>query len=245
MRIKSQLEKLGLTEKEATTYLAALEIGNGSVLDVAKEAGMAKSTVHDTVEELVKLGFLHKYMKGKRAYFTAADPKILIRKIEERSAIAEDILPDLNARYIKGDDRPRVQFYEGEWGVEKVLNQILSEAKSVLSIASPGENFTTLPEYFPWFPERRAKKGIKLRAIFDDSPMARERASHDKEHLRESRIIKTEKPFGTLTFIWQSKTAIITYRNHFSAIVIENTDIAESYRVMFEEMWRHSPRVSE
>ncbi len=243
MRIKTQLEKLGLTKKEAGVYITALDIGNGSILDIAKEAELAKSTTHDTVNNLVKRGFLHKYMKGKRAYFTPADPKILVRKIEERSVIAEALLPELNARYIKGDDRPRVKFYEGEWGTEKVLNQILSEAKSVLSIASPGQNFTILRDYFPWFPERRAEKGIRLRAIFDDSPKSRERASHDKEHLRTSKIIKTDRPFGTLTLIWESKTAIITYRNHFAAVVIENTDIADSYRVMFEEIWKYSPKV--
>ena len=243
MQLAKQLEKLGLTSHEAKVYLAALEVPNGGVADIGRRAGVAKSTAHDVLGNLLSKGLVHKYIKGKRARFTASDPQTLKRKLEEQQGVADTVMPELSARFESAGRVPRVQFYEGEAELEKVFDQITEEAEELMTITSPHQTFANLPNFFPDVPKKRLEAGIPLRAIFTDSKVARERAATDKEFLRTTKLIKTENPFGTLTYIWQNKVALISFKHNYTALLIENKDIADSYRVTFETLWEHVPDV--
>ena len=53
---KEKLQKLGLSDKEASVYLAMLELGPSVVSDIAKKANINRSTVYVVLEFLKKRG---------------------------------------------------------------------------------------------------------------------------------------------------------------------------------------------
>ena len=56
--MKEKLEKLGFSPKEADVYISLLELGSAVVSDVAKKAGINRSTAYVLLESLEKKGFV-------------------------------------------------------------------------------------------------------------------------------------------------------------------------------------------
>ena len=64
------LKQLGLLEKEAKVYLASLELGEATVLELAKKSALNRTTVYVEIEKLGQRGLVSSIEKGKKRYFS-------------------------------------------------------------------------------------------------------------------------------------------------------------------------------
>ena len=71
----NELKKFGLSEKEARVYLAALELGQASVQDIAKKSAVNRATTYLMIESLEKRGLMYKLIKNKKKLFAADTPE--------------------------------------------------------------------------------------------------------------------------------------------------------------------------
>src|SRR4051812_35603168 len=101
-----ELQDLGLSEKEARVYLAALEIGQATADQLAKQANIKRPTTYVQLESLMKMGLMSTYEEGKKTYFTPESPdtlkKIFESKKREFEAREQDltaILPELVRKF--------------------------------------------------------------------------------------------------------------------------------------------------
>ena len=241
MKNVKDLMKLGLSGREARTYIACLEIGNGTIIEISRKAELAKSTTHDTLKSLVKKGYIHPYLRGKRKIYSAVEPEILQKKVDLQRTIVAEILPELQAIYNDKSNKPRVRFFEGEEGVKTVLEEILREADEILAVASVDDVFSLLPQYFPKFTAERVAQGIPARIIFRNTKMAHSRKALDHKELRRSKIVDSKIPFYSMLFIWNSKVAIMTFKKQYSILVTEDHGTAQIIRAMAELVWDHTP----
>lgn len=244
MKIKTALKSIGLTEKESEIYKATLELGNGSVIDIAKQSGIPKSTVAEVLDKLVKADYLKKYIKNNKGRYTVSDPSLIMNKLRNQQDIFSSVLPEIIAMYNKGADKPRVQFYEGVWGVKKLLNEILDEAKSLKGFSSPEEVFAGIPEIISDFVNERVKRKIPIQLIFTDSKMARERHGLRDKVLRESKIINIGKQFTSTIWIWENKVAIISHKDNYISLLIESEEISQTLLILFNSMWQFHPEIT-
>ena len=100
------------------------------------------------------------------------------------------------------------------------------------------KTFDTLPKYFPGYYQRRAKKGVAIRAILPDTPESRERQSRDEKELRESRLVPAKAyDFSPEINIYDDKVAIISLAEKLG-IIIESKEIAEAHKKIFELAWK-------
>jgi hypothetical protein len=91
--------------------------------------------------------------------------------------------------------------------------------------------------------KRRAKKGIPIRAIFPESPDARERASFDTEEIRQSAIVPSEKfGFHPEINIYDNKVMIASWREKLG-IIIESAEIADAMKKIYELSWAEAKRL--
>lgn len=90
--IEDELIEIGLTENEARTYLAALELGETTIVRISKKSGVKRTTTYLSVESLKEKGFLSELKKKKKIFFYAEDPRILQDKIEERKKAIDRIV---------------------------------------------------------------------------------------------------------------------------------------------------------
>ena len=239
MRSIKKLETLGLDEKEARTYVATLELGNSTAFKIADKSGLAKSTTHDILRELSSRGLISSYMKGNKKYFAASDPLILIEKIKKQTAIAQEVLPELQSIYNARSHKPRVRYYDEVSGIDIATKEFLSEADEMLVLNGSEYLEDALPKHFPRIIRDRIKKGVRSRSIYVEGEKAREYQSKDSVSLRTSKIISKEYDFSTLFWAWNDKVAFINSKGNISTLIIEDKEVAYFLRQLFKYVWDH------
>jgi len=231
------LKNFGLSDKQARVYLACLELNRAGSQRISEQAGLAKSTTSDTLKTLVKKGLLQVYLKKSKKQFTPANPNTLKNKIDNQSQALERLLPQLLALYGQTNAKPQIRLYEGKQGVKVVMKEILAEAKELIGISSAEDVFEKFSEYYPRFPQLRAKKKIPIRLILQDSPKAHERKELGPKELRQVKIVKPPLPFKSQILVWHNKIALTTLGQELIILIIESKDLSQTFRSIFELLW--------
>jgi len=247
--LQKSLEFIGFSEKEVLVYLALLELGKGTVTQISKKAGINRPTGYHILSSLESKELVKVSGKEPKQEYVAESPdqieKLLLKKIENDQAFikeAKKIIPELKSIH-NVVDRPKVLFYEGKDGLQKVYEDTLTSHEEILAYASVEDIQPTLPHYFPEYYKRRAKKGIKIRAIFPESPEAKERASLDKEEIRESLLVPSKKfGFHPEINIYDNKVMIASWREKLG-IIIESSEIADAMKKIYELAWAEAKRL--
>ncbi|MCX6739840.1 MAG: hypothetical protein NTZ49_01260 [Candidatus Parcubacteria bacterium] len=68
MLLPQVLTNLGLNDKESKVYLACLELGTSSILEIAKKSGVNRGTIYYIIEELKQKQLISQTTKKKRYY---------------------------------------------------------------------------------------------------------------------------------------------------------------------------------
>lgn len=240
-----QLTKLGLPAKEASIYMALLELGAAcAVSTIAKKAAVNRTTAYDVLDNLEQKGLIISKISKKNRYYEALPPVKLAAYLKEQSEKfgrlakeTESLLPELNTHYHAQGGRPRVYFYEGEEGLIRVYEETLSSSEEILAYASDQANQEAVPWYFPNYYKRRAAKKIPIRALFPDTPKDRERHALDDEELRKSRLVPKEKlDFTPEINFFDNKIMIADWKEKLG-IIIESEEIVKVFKQTFELAW--------
>src|SRR3989338_3240328 len=241
----NELKKIGLSDKEAKVYLAALELGKASIQDIAKKAGINRTTTYVMITELEKRGLVRPLKVGKRNYFVAQSPDIILeilkkerQEIENREREIREILPELKSVYNVAPGKPKIQFYEGEAMFEKIAEDILgSETKEILEIY----NADLLPKTFSilektGFDKKRQELGIKSKSIYTRT------AGRFKNTLEmaEELFVEQEKfPFWSNIFIYANRVGMASLKGDMMGVIIESDEISETIKSLFKLAWEN------
>lgn len=248
--MKDKLEKLGFSTKEADIYLALLELGSAIVSDVAKKSGINRSTTYILLESLAEKGFVSISEKNNVKLFSVTPPERLIqymqdavKKQTELVGLAHNLLPELKSLYIGIGPKPRVQFFEGTEGLKTAYEDTLTSKETIRAYASIENMHKALPGYFPEYYNRRAKQNIAIRAIFPDTPEARERIKNNQTEARESLLVPIEKyAFSPEINVYDNKIIFMSWIEKF-ALVIESQELADAFKKVFELSWAEAKRL--
>ncbi len=247
-----ELKKIGLSENEARVYLALLEIGSATADEVAKKAGVKRPTTYVQLEALMKMGLVSSFEKiikkggAGKTYFRAEDPDHLQKIVEnenakakERASTLKNNLPELSNLFKLSGTRPKVRFFEGKEGLQTMQDEALKmKNKQIISIADVDGILKIFPNHPEKHAPRRVQKGIKSRLIYTSSKgdiLGRE----NKALLRETRFIPVEQfPFTCDLAIYDDVMSISAFRDKSAGVLIEDRDIANSMRALFELLWK-------
>ncbi|MES2223986.1 MAG: helix-turn-helix domain-containing protein [Patescibacteria group bacterium] len=240
---ENALVNLGLNAKEASGYVALLGLGQATVSEIAKKAGINRTTVYDILSSLGSKGLVSISGKEPKQEYRAENPDKLITYLKndlelkaQNVRYAELILPELKSIHKIGE-RPRIKFYEGEDGLREVYEDTLTSEGTILAYAAVDDVHKGIVNYFPKYYKRRAAKNIPIRAIFPDTAIARERSNLDKEEKRESLLVPFEKySFTPEINIYNNKVMIASWREKLG-IIIESAEIADAMKKIFELSW--------
>ena len=131
----------GLSEKAAEAYLAALELGEATVQDIAERAGLPRTTLYYVLDELLAAGALLKTRRGTKLYYLPEEPRILLKRARERLTLFEDALGLLEERKHAVYERPRVFFLYGPSGFKRAWELLFANAEGEYFITTPGDSF--------------------------------------------------------------------------------------------------------
>lgn len=242
--VKAALADLGLAPKEADTYLAMLELGPASVQDIAKKAGINRTTTYVMLEGLKKHGLVSTFEKGKKTLFAAENPEqlveILTRQesvIQSKKSKLEQTLPRLLAIFNTTEDKPRVRFLEGEEPVREIIQKLGNVESEVWEMFAVDEHLLEAIKKFQTNEFRSSlPRRLKTRALVTIKP------GFELPYFDTKRADIRVLDWGMHQFtgdlaIHDDHAYLFVYRGRFAAIAIQSKEIVEILRAMFEMAW--------
>lgn len=240
------LPLLGLTEDEADVYIAALELGEASMLALARKSGINRSTIYTFIGSLKERGFIIEIKKGKRRFYSGVDPEQVVERQKQEVRTLEKMLPELRALYNQPKKKPHVLYFEGVEAVMQAYSDLLQTKENILKLEDFEHVQKTLPQdFFEYFPAERARRDIGIKSITRDSGAAREFAKSNIRLLRETKFMKSDE-LKTEINIYGNKVGIFDLREDPPfAIIIEDESVASTLRVAWQQLWErlHGPVV--
>lgn len=231
-------KNLGFNQKETDVYLACLEIGKASVIQLAKKAKIKRTTTYNIINSLIERGLLSKHEDRKGQKFSAEPPEKVLSLLQQSEKDLKKLIPELSAlTSAESEFKPEVKFYEGKEGLKAVYWDSLTSCQRGDEIAG---YFTEDPvNVFPEYIQERVSRGIRGKAIAANSEAIRKHTKNDKKELRQTKLVNShELPVSIEMNIYKDKVSFMNYRGSYFGVIIKSPQIAKSEKAIFELLWK-------
>ncbi len=228
------LQQFGLTEAEVKVYLHLLQYGEETASEIAKKIGMNRTFSYDRLQKLQDAGLVTSIIKDSKKYFLATEPQQLLALLKEREEQIKDVLPELEKIRKPKEDVPKVEVYSSLKGVKTALNLMLKGQQTVFVHGSMSLFKEALPTQFEIWNTRRINLKIPLKILSSEKI---------KLELAESDQLAAEEKSITTTFTFGHSTLIVMWSDHPLAIHIDNKNIADNNRNLFNTIWNREVKI--
>jgi sugar-specific transcriptional regulator TrmB len=236
MELESVLQSLGLNEKQAKVYLALLQMGKGSVPAISIKAGTKRPTTYLLLEELRMKGLINLLPRAQKVLYTANSPQQLLDEQREKERLIKANMPELLAMFNAKMEKPKVTYYQGESNVVKLYDEIFKE-KEIDIFASlgaiPKELLAKAEKHFADI----SKNQTRVRELLQSDKDSIEYTNRREQGIHQIKFAPKECLFPTDNIIYGNKLAIFSFKDEPMAVVIESSDVTETYKSMFEIVW--------
>lgn len=241
-KIFDALKILGLSESEIRVYMHLLGHGAMSPPELSRGVGIARSNLHYILLGLFGKDLVRKQRRGKRFVYIPADPSATLKVLDQKRETLKSALGELEALYKKQKNKPVIKFYEGTKELEQIFDDALTaKGKEILGFASTNRLFEVMKNYnwTKWQKELKGR-GIFLRDILSAaSKEAAEAAYKGAAPYQDYKLL--DERYGdvpTDILVWDDKVAIMALDMPVFGTVIENQNLADTYRIQFDLMWK-------
>lgn len=240
----TELVKLGLTDEEARIYVSCLEINGGPVSVIARKANVHRVSAYHTLENLLEKKLLTQYNRNGVKCFAPEAPEKLEQLALEKVKMAKSLLPQLKSLASAKGFRPRIRFYEGMDGVERVFNESLMTKGELLGYTNLKQIAERIPAFFTTYTHRRIKSGIKVRYL---SPNTVESVhaidpflpdKYDPNLIEILLVNKDQFPFDNEILLFGNQVGIVSLNpDELLGIVVESATLARTMKAIFDLAW--------
>jgi HTH-type transcriptional regulator, sugar sensing transcriptional regulator len=233
------LQNLGLNEKEALIYLALLELGKSTVVQIAKKAEIKRPTAYLVLDSLKQKGLVSEVPEKSRTLYAAENPESLEQNVKHSLSDFHELLPVLKASYSRGT-KPTIRYYDDKDTIENLYyNEIFPSQRIFFYGTSIKKIMQVWPKMFAaweayWWPKKKKHPHNVLELVSNEP----EDIAYAKQCIgkREVRIIPKSKKFFADSGIADEKI-IITSLDPVFAVIIESPQLADTYRALVELAW--------
>ncbi len=235
--LQNIIENIGLTQKEARIYLAALEIGSNPVSKIATKAKLNRVTTYDIIEKLAKRGLVSSFTRAKVKFYSARDPELVVNDFKKKVEEMETALPVLKQMNGEAANKPKVMSYESIEAIKTIFKDALSTDGEILICSNIKETELHWPTFMMDFEKKRMEYELPLRLITINDSRGQFMREYDDEFQRTTRLIAGEANFKATTIIYGNKVAMISFAAQ-TGVLIEDVEICESQKALFETNWK-------
>lgn len=244
---------IGLSGRDKRVYEALLALGDSSIRNIADHININRGSVHESLQDLMRVGLVGFTAYGQRRRYVAQDPHILEQLITEKQAelLRAQTLVGPYAQYLGQQQNAAslgsfATLYEGDEGLAAILRDVIAtltrEGISEYQAISSAEVRQYLYHNFPHFTRERIrhKLFVNVIAVGYEQPTTAE--------LAERRVMRPsgEVAPGCYTLLYGNKTALISLgeANMPQGIVITNPGVTAMQREQFWRLWAMTAALS-
>ncbi|MBS3155072.1 winged helix-turn-helix transcriptional regulator [Candidatus Woesearchaeota archaeon] len=223
-----------LTDIEIKIYLVLLKEGNSLASDISKKTGIHRRTIYDAIERLIEKGLVSYIKTNNRKYFEAVDPARLSEILKEKEENVNKIIPELENLRLIAKEKKETLFFRGKQSLKSVFDDQIRMGKEILILGDAVNVNEILKYYFFKFDKERVNKKIPIRMIFDESAKGKLK----KIPLSKIKFIDKKYNSDMSVYIYGNNTAIVSWSDNPSAILIKEKAISDGFRGYFEFIWK-------
>ncbi len=232
--IKDKLRELGFSEKEATIYLALLAVGSAVASDIAKRAGLKRSTAYVILEALAAKGLVSAVdRRGVRLYHAAPAEQLvqymksMASRYEGFADTAKKLIPELKLPRVPHTAVPHVRIVQGADGIRSVYEETLASLEDIRVHA----HFSAAAEGAKGSADKN-KRSVAIQKVFLDKPEDRRRVAPDTEGLRRVLLASREQAGAPSEMnIYDDRVVFISPSDNF-ALIAESHEFASALKKM-------------
>ena len=237
------LQKLGLSEKEASVYVALLRLGQADISDIAEQTGLKRPIIYVIIESLLSRGFATVLPHIRKKTYRASQPEMVLNYFQGATLTLASMLKYFEEIQSK-DTNPRITAYDSVQSIMTVWDdaQHSDNLCFVTSLSKLEQNlgsaWNKLAQHAADGTYRHCKK---WRILNTDGLLSS--ITKDEELLRASgaQIKIFEGRNNYLDFaLYDSKTAITTITQSPFLVVIDSKIMNSSFRSFFDALWEGS-----
>ncbi len=245
------LQQIGLNHNQAKTYLACLELGTTTIIGISKRTGIARTTTYDNVRVLKKYGLITEIIENGKHMLIAESPVKLSNILEVKKQKIDDCIPGLLAVFESSKAKPKIQFFEGVKGIEKILDLSVVDNKNKVTqiLGDVGTLFSWIPEpSIKLFTSKRVKRAIRNYAITTTSTENMKKFNmldkmRHKREFREMRFAPEPMKLPLMLYGYDNVVALMSSTKEGFSILVESKEFADTFRSLFNFIWSFSKEV--
>lgn len=242
------LEQIGLTKTEIKVYLALLEMGSSTTGPIIHKSGAPGSKIYRILDRLIQKGLAGYVLKGKTKYFEAGSPNRILDYLKEKRDILtkqeeeiKKIIPQLEMKKEMSKYKQEATIYKGMKGLETAFYETLKLGGKgdVWCVYGAQPRTDKVNYFFTKWNRDRAKHGIKMKILFDESAKGELQTLPEHNPLAEIRYMKKYYSTAAGINIFKDRTVIFPTETEKQPliIVIDSKEVADSFRKQFELLW--------
>lgn len=240
--IREKLQAIGLTAGESEMYELLVENGQTKAGALIKKASLASSKVYDVLQKLVSKGLASTVTRNGVRLYQATPPERLVdfldNKKSEIDAAKEEMLKIIPLIKQKRKEEKResdIRMYLGKEGPKIVLRELVEASIKEKYNYGYGTKDNPFAEQYPhelgqFFIDEK-KYGLKTMILFAEG-------HRQKQPMAQIRYLPPEFITPVRTMIGGNKVFLVDFTKPITSIIIENEQIAKSYRDHFMFLWK-------
>jgi sugar-specific transcriptional regulator TrmB len=230
---EEQLKELGLTDNEIRIYLLLLEYGMMNPYEISQKLGLHRGYVYDALERMQEKEVVNVILKENKKYYQATSPENLVELLKFKLESFQKIVPDLTKLMRLKKEETRVELHKGKRVYRTLLKDMIASLKKNEEACLIGIDEDVLitevePIYLKQYLNTIKSKNIKEKIIIKTGAKKLENPNLQYKELDEKYIGKTAQ------IIYNDKIAIFILGTPYYLIIIENKEVAETYRKQFK-----------
>jgi sugar-specific transcriptional regulator TrmB len=248
--LSDQLQAFGLNPIEAAIYLHLVNKPAKTMLAIARELNIPRTSVYDNALKLVEKGLLHKIVTFKSQKLEASPVNLLEELVEKEKVRVEELqtkLALLKTQLSHSRTAPtntEVRYYYGAKGFQQMMWNALRAKDGIIGYSQFGRVEIVGERFVEKMQKEIAKRGIIDRVITNPSPqMLQFITLGPQKKLRvyqQTRIMDAHRLYISGDTSIYNDTFAIAYWNNDEVVGIEidNPEFVRTQRTIFEEMWK-------
>jgi sugar-specific transcriptional regulator TrmB len=238
------LKNLGLTDKEARTYLAILELGQGTIKPIADKAGIKRTSIYNFIDRLVNLGLITHTEINNRMHYQAVTPDRLLQLQKENLTILESALPEFMGLFNFSTKRAKIHYYQGPEQMRQIVWEETRCIKETRYIWTGKDILDVIggPKFMVEVDRQRIKNGIFIKTIrFREKEAPYTFSSAGTKNLRQLRYAPPGINIPMTMGIYDTgKVGFLSTKNEGFGILIESQEFMQTMLAFHQLLWEKS-----
>jgi HTH-type transcriptional regulator, sugar sensing transcriptional regulator len=241
MAIKEDaLAECGLTSNESRLYLALLESGTATAVEISRKSKIHRVNVYDLLERLMGKGLISCVVRGYKKIYRVSDPEQLMRLVEKKREILGEAMPGLKAGFKARKSKEQVYNFFGPEGVMRAYFMMLDQKEMIYGIGGSGLNRRFLKHRHELWNKERLRRKIRMKVLYYEFTRREKDVGWQDSTVSVRFLPDKYKTMGMIDVCGSLVVNLLPVEGDIMAIVIENKVLADTYRQLFRFMWKYS-----